>query len=597
MDDAAAQSEKRIRGLSVSYGIGIGNVAFYQDESRPIQRTKIRSNDVKSEIERFRLAVQESVAELSDLVAGKDTDPAEPINDIFSLQLLILEQSSFAANVEALITNEHLNSEWALKSVSDESILKQSAVTDPHLSEKRLDIEDVRDRLHSALKGDKNDSSISYDGKVVFASELKPSAMLELSKNKPAAVITERGGWTSHASILARELRMPMVSGIRNLSNFASEGTEVIVDGDSGTIIIGAARNTLETYSSRLKTSSYQEELPALPASSRTVDGHQVIIRANVDIPEAYEQARRFGAEGIGLFRSESLISRPGRIPSEDAQVKAYREIADVAGDAGVRIRTFDINIDRLNGNEAQTEANPSLGLRSIRLSLDEQVHFRIQIRAILRAASDRKIDILLPMVSGVSEILRAKEVIDDEISKLKSAGIAIGEPRLGAMIEVPSGVLMASEIVRMVDFVALGTNDLVQYLLAVDRDNDSVAEWYQTLHPAVIRAIGTVLSAGAAADKKVIICGEMAGSPFYAPVLIGLGARELSMNINSIRQIRRLVSSITLEQTESLIRKISLCETSDETESTLRSFYADHWSDIFPSGSIALNTANQIKN
>ena len=309
------------------------------------------------------------------------------------------------------------------------------------------------------------------------------------------------------------------------------------------------------------------------------------LIAANVDTPEAYRLAKTLGAKGIGLLRTESFIDQYGAIPSEQQQILAYQRIADVTGGDGMKIRTFDIGAGHFNGNDRPRETNPALGLRSIRLSLSKTDDFRTQIRAILRASVDRTIDLILPMISGVDEIVRSKVIIEEERERLAIDGIRFGNPRLGAMIEVPSGVLTARQIAKKVDFICLGTNDLVQYLLAVDRDNDAVADWYQTLHPAVIRAISEVLTAGSHAKIPVTVCGEMAGSPFYIPVLLGLGAQALSINTGSISQVRRLISGVALRETVELVKRVKTCESAEETEHLLRKYYSENWAHLFPSG------------
>jgi phosphotransferase system enzyme I (PtsI) len=259
--------------------------------------------------------------------------------------------------------------------------------------------------------------------------------------------------------------------------------------------------------------------------------------------------------------------------------------MAGAAGESGVNIRTFDISVDQLTGVRSLPERNPSLGLRSIRLGLADPFHFRIQIRAILRAAVDQFVDILLPMVSNVEEIWQAKEIIDEEKERLRAAGIPFGDPQIGAMIEVPSAVMTAQTIARNVDFLCLGTNDLVQYLLAVDRDNEAIGNLYQSLHPSVIRAISEVIAAADRSQIPIMICGEMAGSAFYVPLLIGLGAREISMNVNSVAPIRRLISGITVSACKGLVESLVDRETADQNETLLRSFYLENWAELFPYG------------
>ena len=583
MDDAAARAERLIEGLAVSRGVGIGRVVFFKDHSNHHMPSAIVESDIESEIDRFRSAVRDCVDQLNGLSLAKDSP--EHVADILSIQLLILEQSSFAEKVETSIREKRNTAELAVKLVTADHVRQQSAVPDPHLREKRLDIEDVCRRMLSVLSGPLSADSSGYTGAVVAAYELRPSEIIELSRHKPAGIVTERGGWTSHSSILAREFMIPMVSGVTGVSRIIRASEHTIVDGESGTIVLSPSLGTLDRYAARSSGVGHFHQNADAIESSLTLDKVRIRIRANVDIPEAYHLAKQFGAEGIGLFRSESLIASPGSIPDEEEQFSAYRQIAEVAGDDRVRIRTFDIGLDRLRDSGLHSEINPSLGLRSIRLSFREQEHFRTQIRAILRASVDTKIDIVLPMVAGVSEVVRAKTIIDEERASLISRDVEVGDPRVGAMIEVPSGVFTASEIAREVDFLALGTNDLVQYLLAVDRDNDAVAEWYQTLHPAVMRAVSTVIGAARTASVPMLICGEMAGSPFYVPLLIGLGARELSMNVNSISQIRHLISGITSEKCAELGDIVLADATAETVEQHVREFYRQNWKDLFPTG------------
>lgn len=583
MNNAAATSERRIKALAVSHGIGIGRLVFLHDDPDHLSSSEITAPEV--EVERLYSAAESCRVQLKSLIAANQSSGQPFIKDIFDLQLLILDQSSLTSKIEANIRDKNISAESALKIVAGELVGRQSTVADPHLREKHLDIADVCNRLEACLQGSPRAGENEYAGAIIAARELRPSMMIELKRCGPAGIITERGGWTSHTSILARELMIPMVSGVRTDSSSLSDGGDTIVDAEKGLVIFAPNEATVSEYASLgVSTNASVSELEVV-STSETMDGQRITIRANVDIPEAYPIARRSGAEGIGLFRSESLISQSGQIPSEAEQIAAYRQMAEVAGDNGVRIRTFDIGIAQLTGNIARTEVNPSLGLRSIRLSLHEQVNFRAQIRAILQASLNNKIDILLPMVSGVSEVMAAQKMIDEERDWLTDRDIPFGTPRVGAMIEVPSGVLTSREIAQKVDFLALGTNDLVQYLLAIDRDNEAVAEWYQSLHPAVLRSISEVINAAGAAGKSVLVCGEMAGSPFYVPVLIGIGARELSMNINSIKQIRHLISGITLNMTSELAANIAACETSEETEEILRSFYKKHWAELFPQG------------
>ncbi len=580
-DIAHAKSEHRLPALVVSRGIGIGRIVFLHGEERRFFRLDLNAGEIEAELGRFRSALDTSILQLRELAVSSNADTNQPVSGIFGVHLLILE-SSFVEKIEAVIKSQRVNAEWAVRKVSDEFLEKQVAVSDLRFRDKSLDIGDVANRLLTALSGSPATTQTDPEA-VIVARDLTPSLVMELAKNNPAAFITEYGGWTSHASIIAREFQLPMVSGVRNLEHFARTDDRVIVDGDNGEVILNPGDETIAKFRAPVGRDKDSSDLQH-PASHGTVtlDGTRIVIRANIDRPESYAAAKNYGPQGIGLFRSESLIRSIGAIPSEDEQFAAYCKIAELAGGAGVNVRTFDLGVGQIAGSHTSAERNPSLGLRSMRLSLSEPVVFRTQIRALLRAAFYNRIDIILPMISGVSEILSAKAIIDEERANLSNAGIEIGTPKLGAMIETPSAVFTASEIAAYVDFLCLGTNDLVQYLLAVDRDNDAVADWYQTLHPAVLKAISEVLSTARNSGIPVTVCGEMAGSPFYVPVLLGLGARELSMNVNSIRPVRQLLSGISVSDCVALVDKVKTCITAKMIENHLREYYIQNWSSLF---------------
>lgn len=585
MTRPAEKPERRIAALAVSRGIGIGPIAFLEEPRQHLSRVEIAATDVEAELVRLRQAAEAAAKKLIRISELAVTTGEKERAGIFDVQQLILAPTSLPEKVAAYIKTEQVNAEWALKMVTDDYLEKQGLSADARFREKSLDIEDAAERLMAEMMNSGFKSSTEYRGAVIAARELRPSMVIELARAEPAALITERGGWTSHTSILARELGLPMASGVKNISRACASGDLVIVDGFRGEVVLDPADSTLE-YFNAMRSETPVNGAPTMKSifPTETLDGLAITIQANVDLPDGYRHARSLGARGIGLWRSESLIRDFRWIPSEDEQAAVYREIAEAAGSDGVRIRTFDIGRQHFGG-ETPDEANPSLGLRSIRLSLTDTDGFRRQLRAILRASVDANVSILLPMVSGVSEIERSREILAEAREDLIKAGIAFGSPSLGAMIEVPSAVLTAREIAQRADFLCLGTNDLVQYLLAADRDNDSVADWYQTLHPAVIRAIGEVLAAAEAASTPAAVCGEMAGSPFYVPVLIGLGARELSLNVTSIAQVRRLIGGINAAAAVRLVEKVRASETAEDTETLLRDYYLENWGELFPPG------------
>lgn len=583
--DRESISERRIAAIAVSRGVGIGHVVEFRDDEKQLVHHTIGPEEVDAELARFRRAVEQCRHQIEGLVESNGSPRSDELTAIFHIQLAILLDPTLTDAVESSIREHYCNAAWAVSQAAADLVRRQSKAEDTTFREKRLDVEDVCERLVATLDGTQLSDRRVFAGAVILARELRPSTILELHRNEPAAIVTERGGWTSHSSIVAREFRIPMVSGVRAAEHGLRAGLHAIVDGDNGLAIVQPSAETVERFSTSVPRRSRRENNTAASAAAGAVmlDGTRITIRANADIPESYLSAQLLGAEGIGLFRSESLIRRPGRIPSEDEQTAAYIEIARAAGAHGVKIRTFDIGVDRYLPNAGTAEQNPALGLRAVRLSLREQEYLRCQIRAMLRAATAGRIDIVLPMVAGPGELTQAAAIIDEERRSLQNAGVAVGDTKLGAMIEVPSGVLTAPEIAARADFLSLGTNDLVQYLLAVDRDNYAVADWYQSLHPAVIRAIKSVVEGAAQAAIPLVVCGEMAASPFYLPVLIGLGVRELSLNVNSINQIRTVVEGITADECTELVRQIAALETAPEIEAFLRDHYRAKWSNLIP--------------
>ena len=382
-------------------------------------------------------------------------------------------------------------------------------------------------------------------------------------------------------SIVAREFRLPRVTGIKDPETLLTPGDMVVVDGNTGKVLLDHELHAVGRSYTTVNRSLVERPTDAAPVI--TSDGVECIIKANAEDPDAYSHAKRLGARGVGLYRSELLLTQDGELPDEESQVAAYTEIALAAGDEGVCIRTFDISPEQLGESHDRVPRNPALGLRAIRSALSETDSFRTQIRAILRASNAGKIDIILPMISNIEEIRQARSLIVDVKNSMPEADRPRRDPKIGLMIEVPSTVLTAAQLAKHVDFFCLGTNDLVQYILAVDRDDDSVAEWYQTLNPAVISAIRMVLHASTRSGIPTVVCGEMAGSLFYLPVLVGLGAREFSVNTASIEAIRRLLSGISTADAAALVSGLHLCETANEIEDRLRQYYRKHWQDLFP--------------
>jgi len=578
------QHETVIQATAVSRGVAAGRAVCLFGTKRQYFLTHIENSAIDHEIGRFRTAVTTASKQLNDLIKSPDIK-AKSSGDIFDAHLMMLEHSTLAADVEAFIRSALVTAEWALRRVAENFSNKQAAVSDANLRDRIADFEDLCDRVLNALDGKAVTLPVITSDSVIVASIIRPSTLIELGRQKPSAIVTEHGGWTSHSFILARELKIPAVTGVKSALKLIRDGTSLSVDGFTGALTIDPSSETLE----QIKSHTFVAEpikFDAASTRSTTIDGREIILRANIDLVDPAPLLAQTAAKGVGLLRSEYLFQDVSvGYPSEDAQFEAYKLSASNCGPEGVRIRTFDLQVDQVNHPAEIREMNPALGLRGLRLSLADRPHFREQIRAILRAGAYGNVSMVLPMVSGVADLSTVREMIADETAALAAQGTPVPPMPLGAMIEMPSAVLTVDDIAKHADFLCLGTNDLVQYLLSADRDNESVAHNYQTLHPSVVRSISMVFRAADLQGKSTVVCGEMAGSPFYLPLLIGLGAREFSMNPDSLGAIRQVIGRISFDECRELARKASVLETADAIEAYMNDFYRRNWPHVFPGG------------
>jgi phosphotransferase system enzyme I (PtsI) len=578
--------EQRWRGVAVSEGVAAGRILRVHGGARQsIYRVALDDAEVEREVRRFRAAVRLSRRQLLALKKRAARTLGEEHEYIFDAHLLMLEDRKLNEDVEEVVRSERVNSEWAIKVVTDRVLAVYDEIKDEYLRERSSDIEDVTRRLLVALSGESATRRLTEDA-IIVAEELMPSTIAELDLKHVKAVATDVGGWTSHTAIIARGLGIPAVVGLRDFYRAARTGDTAIIDARTGEVVLHPTPATQEQF--RAEKKSRVEAARAASedwrAPLRTRDGVEIILRANVELPVEYEWVGRYGARGIGLFRSEFLLTQRGAMPDEEQQRAAYLELARAAGEDGVTVRLFDLGADKSNAShfDGGEERNPALGLRAIRFCLRRDDILRTQARAVLRAAAHARIDLVLPMISDITDVRRARAVIEEESARLNREGRAVGRVRVGAMIEVPSAVLVADRVAREVDFFSLGTNDLVQYTLAVDRGNDEVADWFRTLHPAVLQSIRHTLDAARGAGIPAVVCGEMAASPVYAAVLLGLGARELSMAPTSIPRVRRAVAGLEYEEAAGVARECLECATADEVEELVRLRFGGRWPNLF---------------
>lgn len=581
--------EIRYQGLGVSEGIVIGQVLRMHDGTQHVYHLRIDQANVAAELQRFRLAVEVANQNLQSIREQAESRFGRDHAYIFDAHQLLLEDRKLLDDVEREISVNRVNAEWALKVVADRLMFLYSQIKDEYLRERGSDIEDVMRRLLVALIGKENSNPELSEDAVIVSHDLLPSAVAELDLEHARAIVTDTGGWTSHTAILARGIGLPAVVGLRDFYRRTKTGDPIIVDSSNSQVILHPSAATLEEYRVATATPRLARKAtePAATGPVVTTDGVAVTLRANIEVASEFDAIQTFGASGVGLYRSEFLLARRGGLVSEEEQLKAYREIARVAGKDGAVIRLFDLSGDSFREPGDQHENNPALGLRAIRFVLENENIMRTQVRAILRASDSGVLKIVLPMVVDVSDVKRARAIIVEEASHVRASGGEIGEVKVGAMIEVPSAVFMAEKIARSVDFFELGTNDLVQYTLAVDRGNDEVADWFRTLHPAVLHSIDQSLKAARAAGIPAIVCGEMASTPAYVVLLVGLGAVDLSMTPAAIPRVRKTIAGIDVETAKQLVTECRACDTADEVENLVRERLTHHWPTLFDSSNL----------
>ncbi len=581
-----ATEQVRCKGLGVSDGIVIGRVLRLQDGTRDVYRAEIQDSDIEHERRRFRDAVRLSRRQLETIKERAEKELGRGHAYIFDAHLLFLEDAKLTRDVEDYIVKERSNAEWAAKVVGDRLLSIYTQINDEYLRERGSDIEDVIQRLLANLTGESPEYPILFEDSVIVSQDLLPSTIAELDLNHVRAIATDAGGWTSHMAIIARGLGLTAVVGLRDFYHRTRTGDQIIIDAGRGEVILHPTPATAEQYEFTAQGPGGASHIagPSESGPVTTKDGVSVSLRANVELPTEFEAVQKFGACGVGLFRSEFLLSRPGLMFSEEGQYAVYRALAEAAGKEGAVVRLFDVGGETGYDLKERPERNPALGLRAVRFDLRHKKLMRTQLRAILRAAAIGPLSLVIPMVADVADVRLTKRVVAEELENLANAGEAFAQVRIGAMIEVPSAVLTAEKIAPEVDFFELGTNDLVQYTLAVDRGNDEVSEWFRTLHPAVLYGIRRTLQAAREFGIPVIVCGEMASTPAYAVLLVGLGAADLSMTPAMIPRVRPILAQIDSNEAREVALRCLGCATADEVEEVVRAEFRTLWPELFPS-------------
>jgi len=567
-----------LRGVGVSSGIAIGRALVLEGPRVAIFRLDLEGEAPGREVARFQRAVRQAWRQLRRLRDRVTSEAGETYGRVFQAQILILRDRALLEETLALIRRERVNAEWAFRSVVGRYTQVFAQLGDPELRERGTDIEDVEARVQAILTGSKrrHDLGELAEDAIVVSASLSPSDAASLNRARVIGLAIDGGGPASHTAIIASALGIPAVAGLRDASHVLRTGDLLALDGATGVVLRNPTQGEQDVWRER-KARLARRDLDLLLLSDQpavTRDGLRVALRANVQLPEEMAAARRFGAEGVGLFRSEFLrLGGTQEPPDEETQYRAYRDLAEQALPHELAIRTFDLGGEKPAGASLERrETNPALGLRGIRFGLRRPELLRAQARAILRASPHGKVRMMLPMVSGLEELREAQALVESVRRDLAREGVPF-EPDvpLGVMIEVPAAALVADRLAREADFLALGTNDLIQYALAIDRGNQSVSYLYEPLHPAVLLLVRRVAEAAAALGRRLSVCGEMASSPPAAVVLIGLGVTELSMTPSTIPAVKQVLRSLTLREARGIAEEAMRLDTAAAIKSRVR--------------------------
>lgn len=561
---------KKLKGIAVSPGIIIGK-AHLIDRSRVkiLYQYLISDQQVNKEVERFKDALGAAKDQITHL-KNRMPEQIKKHSFILDSHLMIMDDSMFFNATINSILSEKINAEWALKKSvqSIENLFSQ--IDDPYIKERIVDVEYVAERVLRNLAGKEQESLYEISERVIIvAHELSPADTSSINIAKVMGFITDVGGRTSHAAIIAQSLKIPAVVGLEAVTRQVQDGTLLIVDGNTGEVIIDPDDDLIILYQEKqLHQERFESSiirLSHLPAETK--DGHMITVRANIEFLEEVATAKDHGAEGIGLYRTEFHYLRSQGLPQEDELFEDYKEVGEILAPNPVTIRTLDLGGDRFSSEISWTkETNPALGLRAIRFCLQQPKMFKSQLRAILRASAFGNIQVMFPMISGLQELLDSRNILKEVMAELEQEGTAYDRNiKVGVMIEIPSAVTVADILGKHVDFFSIGTNDLIQYALAIDRVNEHVAFMYQPFHPAILRMILQVIKAAKQAGIKVALCGEMAGDPLCTSVLLAMGIDELSLNAGGIPMIKKVIRSLSLEQTKTDLRKIMKLDTASQ--------------------------------
>ncbi|MFH1504466.1 MAG: phosphoenolpyruvate--protein phosphotransferase [Candidatus Omnitrophota bacterium] len=565
----------KLKGIAVSGGVGIGRVLLLRKDELSVPKRKIAHDEISREIYRFEEALIDTRRQISELQKKVSQDIGFDHARIFEAHFLVLEDRVLIEDVIKQIKNDKINVECAFSRSIEKYVDTLLKLDDEYLRERVVDIEDISRRVLKTMLKEKSISLSGLKEKVIIvAHDLAPSQTASLPKENILGFITDVGGRTSHTAIIARSLGIPAVVGVETATINIKTGDKVIVDGSSGKVMVNPIDKILKEY--RKKSTIYTKEIEAIymPKALRacTTDGVERMVSANIELPEEIPLVKKYGAEGIGLYRTEYIFLGRKELPSEEEQYKAYSKVAKGIKSHSVIFRTIDIGGDKfLSQPQVPKEISPFLGWRAIRFCLARPEVFKTQLRAILRSSVGKNVKLMFPMISGIEELREAKILLKECKAELKKEGVDFDENiPVGTMIEVPSAALTADTLAKESDFFSIGTNDLIQYSLAVDRTNEKVAYLYEPGHPAVLKLIKGIVDAAHRNDISVGMCGEMSGEPIFAFLLLRMGLDNFSMPAPNVPKIKELINNISFKDTENIVENILQLSTAKEVEKVL---------------------------
>lgn len=585
MDSAKINSMRTYSGIAASPGISVGRLRVVDRHHISVDEYPVRPDCVATEEERLKAGIARTRDELN-LLKEKLRETAGDDHLFFiDTHLLILADERLLSEAVAHIATDLINAEGALRRTLQRYREYFAGIDDPYLRERITDVETVIDKILRNMAGEPHAPIIPDDDHtIIVAHDISPADILQMDRSSIIGFVTEIGGKTSHTSILARAFELPAVVGVEGIADMPLDGVPAILNGLDGTVIVNPDSATFLSHLQRKRHYEYVEsELLKLAAlEPETVDGHRLLLKGNVEVPEEGPSVLRHGGEGVGLYRTEILFMNRRKMPEEEEQCQVYAAMQRAVAPHALTIRTLDAGGDKLlDGLLQSNEQNPVLGVRAIRLALRMPEEFKKQLRAILRVSATGEVRIMFPMISGLEELRSARSLLEQAKDELDSAGIPYDRDiKVGIMIEVPSAVVIADQLARESDFFSVGTNDLIQYTLAIDRSNEHLGGLYQPLHPAVLRSLRTVVDAAREAGIVACICGEMAGDPLYLPVLLGLGFGELSMATTSLPRVKQMLRRCSMEKAVSIANACFGFDTAAEVDLFLRNAIATDFSD-----------------